>query len=144
MNLSYPELDLLKKLVKTHAITITSSTSEAINDDLVPVILIIQNKEFLIQIMDEYNDLKVNNPLLNVVLVLRELEMINDSTDFLDWVKQQGLNSNNHKLLDYYTSICKRYDTLASYFPGDQLTSFVSDLDFQLNAGPVQMLRNKR
>jgi len=73
-------------------------------------------------------------------LVLRELEIYKESTDFLDWCKTQDVNPDSNELRTYYQELAGIYNEVESKL--GKIDSQISDLDFQLNAGTVQELRN--
>ncbi len=139
----YKEIKALTSFIEEHTISAKKADIDAIHADLVPVTLQIANKNILVQVMDEYNDLSHQNGLLTVVLCLRELELLEDSFNVAQWYKQQGLTSSSEKLENYYKSIIKELPELKVHFPNGALTSFIPDLDFQLNAGAAQALRKK-
>jgi hypothetical protein len=140
----YLEIDDIQRFIKKNKVSVDSFETKLIDENLVPLILKIGVNEWQIQVMDEYQDLEVNNSNLNVVLVLRELELIIDSTDYLQWCKQQSIVPNNDKLLAYFKAINGLIPEIQVYFPNRELTSFISDLDFQLNQGPAQYIRNMK
>ena len=95
---------------------------------------------FSIYIDDEYNDVNETNPLMCFFLILRELEIYNDSTDYLDWCKQLGVNADNEQLRRYYISLESIYQKIEKSL--GEIDSCISSLDYQLNTGVVQKLRN--
>ena len=101
--------------------------------------LSIQNQSFSILIQDEYNDLKINNPLLNLCLVLRELEVYKESRDYLDWCNIQNVEANSEELRQYYMRLCKTCQSIEEVI--GKIDSQISDLDFQLNSGAAKELR---
>lgn len=136
----YPEIDALKHLYKSNHITITkASFSEIENVALVEINF--KKDSFSVLIQDEYNDLKHPNYLLHLAIVLRELEFIEESTDFLDWCKQNSYPAESDFILDYYRTKVEELPTIATYFPNNKIDSYIGDLDYQLNAGAVQFLR---
>lgn len=140
-NDSYPEINNIQNFITSNKVYINKTNSEQIDNKLKPLHLRIGKSTHIVHVDDEYEDLRYNNNLLNFVLVFRELELINETTDFLDWCKQQALNATNDKLLNYYKDTVKLLPGINDYFPNKKLTSFISDLDFQLNAGAIQCLR---
>ena len=140
MKQKYPEIDALKKFYDTNNILIQNITPSIFEGVFVITILLndISHKVF---IQDEYRDLEIKNTLLHAVLVLREWEIIDDSTDYLDWCRQQGFPAKNEVLRQYYQEATANTPQIISYFKDNKLTSFITDLDFQLNAGAAQFLR---
>lgn len=137
----YLEIINIQTFIATRGITICLGKGDSIDENLIPVNLKINSNTHTIHVLDEYDDLNYYNPVLNFIIVFRALVTIDESKDFLVWCKQEGLNPNNHKLLDYYKNICKAINDINSCFPNNEIDYFVSDLDFQLNAGAIQFLR---
>ena len=102
--------------------------------------LTILDKSFPIYIQDEYDDLTLNNPLLNLCLVLREFEIYHESSDYLNWCNTQGVNTSNETLRQYYMNLGNTYTAIEKLI--GKIDSQISDLDFQLNAGAAWELRN--
>jgi hypothetical protein len=138
---SFPENRAIQNFMDTYNIKISWSRAGIIDIELVPMELKIGDKTYTVHVIDEYNDLNYYNQLLNFVLVFRELELINDSTDYLDWCKQQALKVNNDALSNYYTDTINLIPEISDYFANKEITSFIQDLDFQLNSGAIQYLR---
>ncbi|GAB5400693.1 MAG: hypothetical protein Aureis2KO_22780 [Aureisphaera sp.] len=139
MSNQYPEIDALQNFVSVNKVVIRQ-TKDVIHKSLVPVSFQCKGQEYIIQVLDEYHDLNCQNPLLHVVLVLRELELIDDAKDYNVWCKHQGF-SGNPSVETYYGEITERISFLKPSFPYGKLNSFISDLDFQLNSGAAQALR---
>ena len=138
---SYIEIVLIQNIMADNQITLSKISGPDINSNFHSMGLSIVKEKYVVKILDEYEDLKYNNPILDFVLVIRELELLNDSKDYLDWSKVQGIEPNNDELRDYYITITKALPVISEYFPNKEITSFINDLDFQLNAGAMQLLR---
>ena len=93
----------------------------------------------MVLIEDEYSDLKIENPLLHLLLVLRELAIIDDSRDFLDWCNIQNINS--IELLDYYKNAIFLIDLIKKETYKNEIDYFITDMDFELNSGVMKELR---
>jgi len=140
MKQKYPEIDALKKFYDTNNFLIQNITPSIFEGVFVTTILL-NEISYKVFIQDEYHDLEIKNTLLHAVLVIREWEIIDDSTDYLDWCRQQGFPTNNEVLRQYYQEATVNTPQITSYFKDNKLTSFITDLDFQLNAGAAQFLR---
>lgn len=143
METEYPEIKALQDFYTTQKVQLLNLDTLPIEDSFL-VSVTIQDKSIQILIQDEFDDFYIQNRLLHVVLALNELVIIEESTDYLDWCNQQGYSANNEFLRSYYQTMIKELPTLSSYFPKGKLTAFISDWDFQLNAGAAQFLRNTR
>ena len=134
-------IDKIQRFITENKISIIVNTKDVIISVLIPVDVFIRGKMYTIQINDEYNDLAYNNDLLNFILVFRELAIISDTADFLYWCTLHDYDASNSQLLDYYKGLCNHMDEIASCFKNNEIDYFVSDLDFQLNSGVIQVLR---
>ncbi len=140
--MQYPELIQLKAFLDTYTIKVTRIDIPPIAQSLTPVEVSFHNETFIVQIQDEYDDLKHQNPLLDGLLVLRELAIIQDSTDFVSWCKSIALSLDNNHLLSYYKQTTNTLHKISQVLKNKDIDYFVSDLDFQLNSGPIQQLRS--
>lgn len=91
---------------------------------------------------DEYDDFSEDNQLLNFYLVLRSLELYEESIDFLHWCQLFSLPSNNEELRQAYmeTESVKR-DLLGVL---DDLDPCIPLFDYELGAGETESLRTFR
>ncbi|MDO5972113.1 hypothetical protein Q4Q35_20125 [Flavivirga aquimarina] len=137
----FPEITHIQNFIATNQVSFWLGKTRPINEKLVPAILKIRNNTYTIHALDEYEDLNYYNPILNFIVVFRSIAIIDESEDFLMWCKLESLDANNHKLLDYYKGICNNIEGINNCFPNNKIDYFVSDLDFQLNAGVMQFLR---
>ena len=135
------QIEEIQQFITEHQISVQKNSEAVIAANLIPVDLTIGAKRYTVQVNDEYNDLAHNNELLTVVLVFRELAILNDSTDFLQWCSQNDVDGSNTQLLSYYTELCSRMGEITCLFPDNEIDYFITDLDFQLNAGAISILR---
>jgi len=138
----YPEIQQLKDFYTTHGVEIMYLKDHQLGFGLKPVQFTFREHNIVIQINDEYDDLLDKNPLLNLLLVLAELSFIDESTDFLNWCAENDVNASSEKLRMYYNEILVFVTKFKTYFPEGIIDCFISDLDFQLNAGAAQYLRS--
>ena len=137
----YKEIDLLNDLIEKQQLRLVSISELYEGISLIPVQFQFQNKVFEVLIDDEYNDLSIKNNTLNILLVLRSLAIIDDSKDYLEWINFHNQNASSIKLLDYYKNIIPTIENIKSTFKDGEIECFISDLDFELNAGAMQLLR---
>lgn len=139
----YPELEALASMVQANGCDcVKDSTQTASYKWLTPVKFTIRNREFTFFIDDEYNDLSHSNPLLRVELMLRFLEHLGETDDYLSWCKELMLAPNTAGLLDYFKTAVNQYDQISEQINQHPIRAYISDLDFELNAGAAQYLRN--
>ncbi len=136
----YPEIAALKKFISDYNVHIQPQTTSPILQTLIPLSVQIANHKFTVYVQDEYDDLTTNNLTIYTLLVLRELELIEDSTDYLNWCHMQCINASTESLRSYYQEITKYIPKLYPNFNTNKITSFISDLDYQLNSGAMQWL----
>ncbi len=137
----FPEIAAIQSFIAYHKISVSPSMKEVVALQLTPLQLHLKGKTFHIQLSDEYHDLSLKSKLLKYVLVFRALESLQETNDYLDWCKKEGLNATNEKLRSYYQDIIGVLPQINAVFPDQHPTSFISDYDYQLNAGAMQYLR---
>lgn len=137
----YPEIQALQGLYNRHTIQVQVMEGVFLgNKQHYPKVLFrLNDHSFELYIDDEYGDMAIGNPLLSLCLILRELEVYQEEEDILRWCKSKGLNSNDIEVLAYYKALSKIYFQVAQLI--GIVDSFITDLDFQQNAGAVQLLR---
>ena len=134
----YNQLEKLASYFKRNRIEIKINQTKDIQS-FKTLELNLNNNNFIIYIDDEYNDINEANPLMCLFLILRELEIYKDSTDYLDWFKQLGVNANDEKLRQYYFTLGTSYKKIENIL--GEVDSCISSLDYQLNTGVIQKLR---
>lgn len=138
----YPEVLLLKNFYLKHKVEIIYPNDHKMGYGLKPLLFVFREHKVIVQIKDEYDDLLSQNSLLNLLLVLGELSFIDESTDFLNWCTENEVDASSEKLRMYYNDILGFVTKFKTYFPEGEIDCFVSDLDFQINAGAAQYLRS--
>ncbi len=138
---NYPEIQALQQLHTDHRIHIAVIQDQYLGDkqDHPKVRCILNDRSFELYVDDEYSDLAIGNPLLSLCLVLRELETFQEEEDLLRWSNSKSLNPGSPAVLNYYKKLSKIYAEIEQEL--GKIDSQISDLDFQLNAGAVQILR---
>jgi len=135
------EVENLHQFIKAKRVQVSNSTAPVIASQLSPQTFTVMEKNCTVHVIDEYEDLEILSKDLTVVLILREFEGIEDSTDFLNWCIVEMFDASNDALRSYYIDMTRFLDTFKDLFDNRKVTSFVSDLDFQLNSGAAQYLR---
>ena len=81
---------------------------------------------------DECHDLDPGKPLLCLFLVLYSLEDYQETVDYLDWLKENMLESSD-ELLAYYRSL----DRVITEWENNvgKVDSFISSWDYEMRAG---------
>ena len=137
----YNELNYLSSYFNKKSVSIKRNATK----DIQPfkrLELNLDNNIYIIYVDDEYNDVNEANQLMCFFLILRELEIFNDSTDYLNWCKQLGVNliAYDQKLRAYYNSLKISYSEIEKAL--GKIDSCISSLDYQLSTGVVKKLRS--
>ena len=136
----YPAITHLARLQHDHKPKIEAVKGKFLEKEYYPLVRFrLRGKDHLIYVDDEYNDLEVGNPLLDLCLVLRALENYLDAEDYLVWCNQHGLDAANPDARAYHMGLDEVVKQISKWI--DPIDSFVSDFDFELNAGAAQELR---
>ncbi len=99
----------------------------------------ILDKQFNLFVDDEFDDLKVNSNPLSVCIALRALESYDFAEDYLVWCTQHNFDAADMQVRDHFQNLGE----IVAWFAKNQIQvdSFISDFDFELNAGVAQFLR---
>ena len=141
MDNKYPEIKILQNICDEYNAGIEVSGSTFLDDikDYPAIVLSLAGKTFNMFVEDEYNDFQIENPLLSLSLVLRELEIYKEEDDFLAWCKSQILSSSNSLVLNYYKTLDNIYNDIEMIM--GSISNPISSWDFEMNSGAVQELR---
>ncbi len=137
---TFPEIIALQELYTKFDIEIKVSETEFLGYEDYPLVeFIIKNRKFKFFVDDEYQDFKIENPLLHLCLVLRELESYQEAEDYLVWCRQRMIDPTDSKARDNHMTLVSVYRNIQMIL--GEIDSQITDLDFQLNAGAAQELR---
>ena len=141
MKIEYPEIQTLLDLHQKHHIKIKVLKHEYLDgkEDFPSVVFSLGKKSFNLFIDDEYKDLLVDNRLVALCLVLRELEYYHDTKDFLAWTTELNLDAANSQVLEYYKNLAAIYREIESII--GPIKSPINDFDFEMNMGAIRELR---
>ena len=136
-----PEIKYLSDFSIKHKIEIRFSSNDILadNQDYKAANIVINGKCFSFYVEDEYNDARYNYPLLNLCLVLRELELYNESEDYLIWCRDRYFEPGDTEVLAHFKNLGTIYREIASIV--GKIESFVSDWDFEMGSGAMYELR---
>ena len=139
----YQEIRALQDIFQKYKIEIRVSNNEFLagNKNYPAVVFSLEDKSFNLFVDDDYSDLKYNNHLLTLYLVLRELDYYSDSSDYILWCKEHLLEPENKQVISYYRSLGSNYRDIEKIL--GKIDSQISDYDFELNAGAAQELRSQ-
>lgn len=137
----YPEIKALRDIYKKHKVKIAVSNKDFLggNTDYYAIKFTLGDQTFNMYAYDEQSDFKIDNPLLNLVVVLRELDYYKDSHDYLLWCLELKLDSANTQVLSYYRSLGAIYREIEKVM--GKIDPIFSDWDFEMNIGGIKYLR---
>lgn len=138
----YPEVRALLQLQEQHDIKIKVIESDFSGGDLQKVVFCLGPAKYLLYLEDEYEDFKRSNTLLHLFLVLLELEELKGTKNAQEWSKQKMLKWSNSKLLSYYDAMHKAITAIEQKI--GTIDAQIPSLDYQLNSGAIQYLRNTK
>ena len=140
MTEEYPAIRQLRELQGRLGSKITPVPGKYLQKEYYPLVHFeLKGTIYPIYVDDEYTDLELDNPLLNLCLVLRALENYLDAEDYLVWCTQHGMDSGDSHAREYHMGLRSRVQNIQKWI--DPIDSFISDFDFELNAGAAQYLR---
>lgn len=136
MSILHP-LESLRTLRDDHAIVVKLNYLHDIGA-LKGVDLSIGAQSWPILIDDEYKDLREDRQLMALFLVLRELEIYQSEPDFLKWCMQNGGDTSDFLLLEYYRSLGRAIYAIEKLI--GPIDSCISSLDYELRTGIIRDL----
>ena len=104
----YPEIRALDLFIEKQDVQFRKDDSGAAVFDLISGYLEISKTIYPVYIDDEYLDLEKKDERIGIVLALREFEIIEESTDYLNWCTMLGIPANSEVLRTYYQESVKR------------------------------------
>jgi len=142
--LNYPEIQSLKDLYLQYQIFVEVSQTDFLGGvrSYPSVLFTINNSIFKLYVDDEYHDLQNGNALLSLCIVLRALEDYVFSATYLEWCQCYMMDASAPQIIDYYKTLGNIYVDIEKIL--GKITSYVSDYDFELNAGAAQALRKMK
>ncbi len=140
----YKEVEKLRELYEKHGIEIVVSKNDFLNNqkDYPAIKITLDGYSFDMYAEDEYNNFQINNPLLTLCVVLRELEDYEYASDYTEWCIHHYFDVKNVQVLAYYRSLARTYREIESLI--GKIHGQISDFDFECNAGPMWELRGEK
>jgi len=89
---------------------------------------------------DEYNDFDESNQAMCLFLVLNSLADYKESTDYLNWCQQIGVNAGDSPWLAYYQSLESTFREIEEML--GKIEPCITSLDYQLRSGAFYALAN--
>ena len=89
--------------------------------------------------MDEYDDIKLDNPVVYLNFILQECETFEEAVNYDEWCKDAGIMGADQKSKDLYSELAQKVPHIRSIVGFD--LEAINDFDIQLNTGVTQALR---
>lgn len=96
-----------------------------------------KNKSWSMLVYDEFHDLAENKPFITLYLILISLEDYEQTSDYLEWLKEYQIKQTAN-YLDYYKSLAEVYADFQEML--DPLESITSSWDYQHRSGEYAAL----
>ncbi len=137
-----PEIKKLQTLIQDHKISFDYLDADYLDlkEYYKAVLFEIGGRVYKIYVDHEYKDIDRKIPELSLFLVLRELELVAETDTFEIWAAEQMIELND-QIRNYYLdlkSISKEIEKQLG-----SLDPILSQMEYELNAGSVQELRNR-
>lgn len=136
------QIQQLQSIIQKHKITFEYLEEDYLDPSeyYKAVLFLIGDKVYKIYVDHEYRDLDLKIQELSLFLVLRELELASECEDFEIWVAEQMIQLND-RTINYYYDL-KAYTTEIEGILGS-IDPIISQMEFELNSGAIQELRNR-
>ncbi|NOY51354.1 MAG: hypothetical protein GXO88_12450 [Chlorobi bacterium] len=140
-DLNYPEINTLKEMIRKHNIKISVSQKKFLGnkEGFHAVSFTLGGKTFEIYADDELSDFDIKDPILDLLVVLRELAYYKNCYDYDLWCSEQMLDLKDITVLSYYRSLGGIYREIEHIL--GKIDPLISDWDFEMNIGAIRFLR---
>jgi hypothetical protein len=140
-DINYPEIIALKEMIKEHSIKISVSQKKFLGnkDNYHAVHFTLDGKTFDMYADDELSDFDFSEPVLDLIVLLRELMYYKNCYDYDLWCSEQMLDLKDITVLSYYRSLGGIYREIEHIL--GKIDPLISDWDFKMNIGAIKFLR---
>lgn len=137
----YPAVEKLIAAVREHQLTFSFPDTEPALQSQFYVRLKMDSKGNVVSVpvMDEFEDVPANNPVMLLHLLLQECELFEEAKDFLTWAADVGLNANLPVVLNLYEELTEVVPEVRNIF-GAKLKA-IPLYDMEFNTGVARALR---
>ncbi len=140
----YPAVDKLVTAVRRHQLTFSFPDTEANLQAQFYTRLKMHcpGSTVSMPVMDEYEDVPMQNPVVLLQLILQECELFEEAKDFSTWTKDVGLNASLPVVITLYDELAEVVPKARSIF-GTELKA-IPLYDMEFNTGVARALRKAK
>ncbi|MEZ4972480.1 MAG: hypothetical protein R2820_04185 [Cyclobacteriaceae bacterium] len=131
----YDEVRQLQSWLEEHELKITKLKTDT---RMVQVEVRSASGAWQLWVDDEYNDFDETNQAMCLFLVLNSLADYKESTDYLNWCQQIGINAGDSPWLAYYQSLESAYREIENLLGA--IDPCITPLNYQLRSGAFHAL----
>lgn len=140
---TYPEIQKLIDCCRAHPFTFEVIQPTRINQDGLydeEVKMVYKDQEFIIPVDNEYGDVEINNPIVFLDMILREIEYFEESENFIAWLSVSAELSKNKETINFYRTL-KQVAPIIRSIVGKEVKS-VPYFEIELDTGMAKALRS--
>ena len=138
----YPQIDLLRTCVKKHDFAFEVVKPKRIDSSGLydeEVKMIFGDQEFIVAVDNEYGDVELNNPIVFLDMILREIEYFEESENFMAWLSVSAELSKNKETISFYRTL-KKVTPIIRSIVGKEVKS-IPYFEIELDTGMAKALR---
>lgn len=142
---NYPQIQRLIDCCVEHQFTFEVIRPIRINQDHLydeEIKMIYNNQEFIIAVYNEYEDVELNNPVVFLDMILREVESFEESKSINEWAFDNAVKPKNREAIEFY-KILKEASPKIRSIVGEKVKS-IPYFDIELNTGMAKALRSAK
>lgn len=139
----YPQIDLLHTCVKNHSFTFEVVRPKRIDSSGLydeEIKMIYGDQEFIVPVDNEYEDVELNNPVVFLDMILREVEYFEESKNFIEWLSVSAELSKDKETINFYRSLKEITPNIRSIV-GKEVKA-IPYSEIELNTGMAKALRS--
>eukprot|EP00039_Didymoeca_costata_P021627 m.345010 g.345010 ORF g.345010 m.345010 type:complete len:148 (+) comp25623_c0_seq1:147-590(+) len=142
---NYPQIQKLIDCCIEHQFTFEVIRPIRINQDHLydeEIKMTYKDHEFIIPVDNEYEDVELNNPVVFLDMIIREVESFEESKSINEWAFNNAVKPKNREAIGFYKTLKEASPKIRSIV-GDTVKS-IPYFEIELNTGMAKALRQSR
>ena len=140
---NHPPIETLKACLTKHQFTFEVIRPIRINQDGLydeEVKMVYKDQEFIIPVDNEYEDVELNNPVVFLDMILREIECFEEHKSISEWAFINAVKPKSREAVQFYKTLKEAAPAIRSIV-GQNVKS-IPYFEIELNTGLAKALRS--
>jgi len=141
----YPRVEALKNCVVQHNLSFEVISPRRIDPSGIydeEVKMKYKDQEFIVPVINEYEDVELNNPVVFLDMILREIECFEESISIKEWAFDNAVKPKNRDAIAFYKNLKEASPKIRSIV-GEKIEA-IPYFDIEMNSGMAKALRTAR